>query len=526
MDREIAAYMLKIFILMVSLFISACAMVGPNYKEPKKQVSEHWAPKNSTVKESPFKDAKWWTVFHDPVLTSLIYQGYHSNIPLQVAGVRVLQARAQLAQSVGELYPQQQALTGNYLYNRIGGSSLQKLLPTEFETAMLGFGANWEIDFWGKYRRAIQSNDALFLASIAAYDNALVTLTADVAGTYTKIRTTEAQIRVTKVNIQVQSMGLKIALSRYRAGQTSLVDVEQAKTELAQTQASLPTLINSLQHQKNALAVLLGTVPNGVDGLLQKSHGIPKAPLSVAVGIPQEILARRPDIHQARLEAIAQSAAIGVAQANLYPSLSLSGTFAFAANTIGSSSITKIFQWQNRTITAGPAVNWPLFNYGQITNAVRVQDAAFQESVLNYVNLVLKAQQEVQDNISSYIQAKKTEQFLVKANYSAKKSFKLALVRYKEGETDFTPVLDAEQQLLSVERSLANAQGEIPQALIALYRALGGGWEIRNCDDVVPQHIKEAMAARTNWGPLLKQQNHLPPTTRWQEIKQLYLPKW
>jgi len=518
--------MLKIFTLIACFFLTACMMVGPNYKEPKKQVAEHWPKKNSTVKESPIQDATWWQVFHDPVLTTLITEGYHNNLSVQSAGVRVLQARAQLAQSVGQLYPQQQALLGNYTYNRIGGGSLQGLLPQSFDTALMGFSANWEIDFWGKYRRAIQSNDATFLASVAAYDNALVTLTADVATTYIKIRTLEEQIKVTNINIQVQRMGLKIARSRYNAGQTNLVDVEQAQSELSETQAKLPSYTNELQRQKDALAVLLGTIPNGADGLLKKRHGIPKAPSTVAVGIPKETLARRPDIYQARQEAMAQSAAIGAAKANLFPSFSLAGTFVFTANNIGNNSITDIFHWQNRAITAGPTFNWPILNYGQITNTVRAQDAAFQQVLLNYMNLVLKAQQEVQDNISGYIEAKKAERYLTQANSAATKTFKLTMIRYKEGETDFTPVLDAEQQLLRIQTSLVNAQGDIPQALVALYRALGGGWQIRNGDDIVPQEIKAQMAARTNWGSLLKQENHQPPVTQKQKFKQLYLPKW
>lgn len=501
-------------------------MVGPNYKEPKTQVANHWAKKNASVKETPFHDAKWWNVFRDPVLTSLIYQGYNNNISLQIAGVSVLQARAQLAQSVGSLYPQQQAMVDSLTYNRIGGSSLEGLLPTNFYTESVGFAASWEIDFWGKYRRAVQSNDATFLASVAAYDNALVTLTSDVASVYIKIRTYETQIRVTKANIEVQAVGLRIARARFNAGETSLVDVEQAKTELSQTQATLPPLSSNLQHQKDALALLLGTVPNGVDTFLHKYRGIPKAPSTIAVGIPKEALARRPDVHQARLEAAAQSAAIGAVKANLYPSLSLTGSFAFATSTIGSASLSDIFQSSNRNIAAGPGINWPLLNYGQITNAVRVQDASFQKALLNYVNLVLKAQQEVQDNITSYIEAKSAEYYLTKANYSATKSLKLAMIRYKQGETDFTPVLNAEQQQLSVQTSLVNAQGDIPQALVALYRSLGGGWEIRGANDVVPNELKQAMAARTNWGTLLQQQNHQPPATKGQKIKQLYLPKW
>lgn len=507
------------------LLLCAC-MVGPNYKEPAKPVNNHWPVKDKSVKETPVKDAHWWEVFHDPALTNIIHQSYQSNLSLQIAGVRVLQTRAQLAQATGQLYPQQQAISGNYTYNRLGGSSLQTILPQSFDTAELGFVVNWELDFWGKYRRAIQSGNASFLASAAAYDNALITLLADTASTYIKIRTIEQQIKVTKANIQVQYMGLRIAKSRFKNGQTSLVDVEQAQTELSETQATLPSLQASLQRQKDALSLLLGTVPGGADPLLKKTRGIPTAPLSVAVGIPCETLTRRPDVYQAREEAIAQSAAIGATKANLFPAFSLNGSFTFTSNNIGTSSISDIFNWSNRTINAGPAVNWPIFNYGQITNAVRAQDAAFQQSMLSYMNLVLKAQSEVQDNISTYIQAKKAERYLSEANRAATKALKLTLVRYREGETDFTPVLNAEQQQLRIQTSLTNAQGDIPQALVALYRSLGGGWQIRDGNDIVSAEIKAEMARRTNWGTLLKQQNHMPPTTKQQAFQQLYLPKW
>ncbi|WP_115304051.1 efflux transporter outer membrane subunit [Legionella beliardensis] len=505
--------------------LSSC-LVGPNYHEPKKKVTRYWLKNSPAVKIAPIQNANWWKVFRDPNLTCLIYKGYHDNLSLQIAGVKVLQARAQLAQSVGELYPQQQALVGNYTYYRIGGSQFQSILPPNFETAALGFTASWELDFWGKYRRAILANDALFLASLAAYDQALVTLTADIAETYMNIRTAEQQIRVTKQNIAVQTESLRIAKSRYKGGQTSLLDVQQAETELAETQASLPKYVSEVQHQKDILAVLLGTVPTDIDRFLTKSKGIPKAPPTVAIGIPKEAMARRPDIYQARMEAVAESEAIGAIAANLYPALTLAGTFAFTANTIGKSSISDLFNWSNRTITAGPSFAWPILNYGQITNAVRAQDAAFQQALLRYVNLVLRAQQEVQDNITRYLEARKAASLLTTANIYAIKTTKLALVRYKQGENAYTAVLDAERQQLRIEINLVNTQGEIAKSLVALYRSLGGGWQIRGCNDVVPLNVKATMAARTNWGNLLKQQNHQYPVTRNQQIQQLYLPNW
>lgn len=517
--------MIKCLFVVAGLLLTGC-MVGPDYHEPCKPIMEEWKIDDDCVSEEPFENCEWWEVFHDDVLTQLICEGYAGNLSLQSTGVKVLQARAQLAQSVGQLYPQQQEMIGNLTYYRMGGSQFQSLLPTYFATDALGFTANWELDFWGKYRRAIQSNDAVFLASIAAYDNALVTLTSDIASVYIKIRTIEEQIKITKANIKVQMMGLEIAQARYDAGEVSLVDVEQALAELSETQAKLPQYYSELQKQKDALCLLLGTVPNQLDCLLDCQHGIPEAPICVAVGIPIETIARRPDIRQSRFEAIAQSELIGATKANLFPALSLTGTFAFAANNINQSSLGNLFDWANRTYTAGPGLNWPILNYGQITNSVRVQDAVFQEALLNYVNAVLKAQQEVQDSITAFIEAKIAVQYLTEANRAATKTLQLALIRYREGESDFTPVLNAEQQQLRIQSSLTTAQGDVPQALVTLFRSLGGGWEISIGDDVIPDHIKCEMLKRTDWGTLLKQPNHEEPESEWQSIKQLYLPDW
>lgn len=522
--------MLKYLTYSAVLLLNACMMVGPDYHEPQKRISKQWIgsskKKNALVKEKIAKTEQWWDIFHDPNLSAIIKKGYCNNLDLQIAGVRVLQARAQLAQVTGNLYPQQQALIGNYTYQRIGGSSLQNILPSEFETASLGFSANWEIDFWGKYRRAIQSSDASFLASIAAYDNILVTLIADIASTYISIRTFETQVRVVKQNIALQAESYNIANSRYNAGETSMLDVEQAKTTLAQTEASLPQQLFNLRQQKNRLAVLLGVTPNEVDALLSKGRGIPKPPASIEAGIPRESLFQRPDIHEARLQAMAQVAAVGATKADLFPAFSLSGTFSFSSSNIGPSSLSDLFNWSNRQVTAGPAVTWPILNYGQITNAVRVQDALYQQSILNYLNKIIQAQAEVQDYISGYILSKNALYSYKKADNSSMQAARLALVRYKEGEASYTTVLDSERQQLQVQTSYVTARGEVLQNVVGLYRSLGGGWQIRKCKDIVPYRIKEEMAARTNWGSLLMPEQHLKPVTKWQAFKQSYIPSW
>lgn len=523
--REKSSKMLKKCTYLACLCLTAC-MVGPDYKEPDTKVAAHWAKKDSSVQEKAVKPDKWWEVFHDANLTSLIDRGYHNNLTLQEAGVHILQSRAQLAKAVGGLYPQLQTMNGNYLAYRIGGSYLQDVLPNNFDAALLGFSANWETDFWGKYRRSVRSQDASFLSSIAAYDSALVTLTSDIANTYVSIRESEALIRITRENIQLQEHSLALTTSRYRAGAVSMRDVEEAKTQLEETRAMLPKYVSELQIHKDALAVLLGTVPNEVDALLKKRHGIPKAPSRIEAGIPREMLLRRPDVRQARLDAIAQSETIGGTKAHLFPAFSLGGSFYFAGNTIAGASLSEMFNWSNRNIIAGPALAWPILNYGQITNMVRMQDALFQEKLISYMHTVLVAQQEVQDGMTQYIESKKMAAHYEEAVRAAVKATKLTLIQYREGETGYTAVLYAQQQQLRTQISSISARAEVPKALVKLYRALGGGWQMRGCDDYIPANIKQQMAKRTNWGNLLLQKNHEVPETKQEQLKMLYLPNW
>jgi len=517
--------MLKQSALLACLCLTAC-MVGPDYKEPKTKVPTHWAEKDGSVQEKTFKQDTWWEVFNDPNLTELIYHGYHNNLTLHMTGVHILQARAQLAKSVGGLYPQLQTMNGNYLGYRMGGAYLQDVLPSSFDAALLGFSANWEADFWGKFRRSVRSRDASFLSSVAAYDHALVTLTSDIAHTYIGIRGSESLIHITQQNIHLQEKSLALTTSRYNAGASSLRDVEEAKTQLAETEALLPGLISQRQIQKDALAVLLGMIPNEIDALLNKKYGIPKAPETVEVGIPREMLNRRPDVRQARLDAIAHSETIGATKAELFPAFSLGGSFYFAGNTINGANLAEMFNWSNRNIVAGPGLTWPILNYGQITNMVRTQDAMFQEKLLNYMNVILMAQQEVQDNMTRYIETKKSIKHYEEAVRAAMKATQLTLIQYREGETGYTSVLYAQQQQLYTQTALVNANAELPKALVGLYRALGGGWQIRRDHDFIPDVIKRDMAKRTYWGNLLIQKNHDVPETKLAQFKTLYFPTW
>jgi outer membrane protein TolC len=248
--------------------------------------------------------------------------------------------------------------------------------------------------------------------------------------------------------------------------------------------------------------VLLGVTPDGIDAQLGAPAQIPVAPTQVDTGMPKDLLRRRPDVRQAELTAAAQSAAIGVAKSNLYPAFSLSGSFGFVGTSIRGGSISDLFNWDNRAAAAGASFVFPIFNYGRIVNSVRVQDAVFQQAVLNYQNTVLQAQQEVEDARAAFAAAQATMGTLTDAAASARRTTELAIVRYKEGASDYTTVLSAEQVQLQIEDALASARGGVPLALVSVYRALGGGWQLREGQALLPEGTREEMKRRTNWGHL------------------------
>jgi NodT family efflux transporter outer membrane factor (OMF) lipoprotein len=485
-------------------------MVGPNYTTPKSDVAPRWIPGPApAVEEKPLNavDAYWWKVFEDPVLDGLVESAYEDNLSLQIAGARVLQARAQLNKSIGNLFPQQQGLSGAIAYDQVN----RPVTVNRADDSIL-FAASWEIDVWGKIRRGIESDRATYLNTVASYDDALVTVIADVASTYVNIRTLEERLRVATRNVATQKESLRVASVQFKYGETSELDVRQASTLLAQTESQIPTLQNSLRQAKNALAVLLGLTPYAIDERLGGEGKIPVAPAEVAVGIPKDLLRRRPDVRAAGLAAASQSALIGVAVATMYPSFSLSGAFGFASTNLGQSSLSDMFTWQSRVAQAGASFFFPVFNYGRLVNQVRVQDAGFQQAVFNYQNTVLTAQQEVENGLSGLSTSRESLENLSTAATASERATQLSMLQYKAGEVGYTTVLTSEQSQLSIEDSVASTTGSVALALISVYRALGGGWEIREGHDVVSEEVKAEMARRTNWGKMLETAQHMPKT--------------
>ena len=419
--------------------------------------------------------------------------------------MRVLAARAALNKSIGNLFPQQQGLSGAVSWDQVNNP-----VTINHATDNLLFGASWEIDVWGKIRRGIESDRAAYLGTVASYDDALVTVIADVASSYVNIRTAEERLRVAARNVETQKESLRVASIQFKYGETSELDVRQAAALLGQTQAQIPALQNTLRQAKNGLALLLGMTPEAVDALLVAPGPIPVAPAEAAVGIPKDLLRRRPDVRTAGLTAASQSALIGVAVASMYPSFSLAGAFGFASTNAGALTLADMFTWQSRVAQAGASFFFPIFNYGRLVNQVRVQDAQFQEAVLNYQNTVLKAQQEVEDGLSAFYTSQEALTSLDTAATAAVRSTQLSLLQYKAGETTYTTVITSEQSQLSIEDAVASTRGNVALGLISVYRALGGGWELRGDRDVVSDAVKEEMDRRTNWGDWLEVDKHLP----------------
>jgi NodT family efflux transporter outer membrane factor (OMF) lipoprotein len=504
---------------------SACTTVGPNYTPPRVDLADHWMQTSVVANRPPsIAEIYWWRHFNDPVLDQLITYACEHNLSLQVAGARILQARAQLNKSIGNLFPQQQGVSAQLNYARLNDGLVSEIpgVNLNYLSDWTLFATTWEIDFWGKYRRGIESDRAAFLGSMAAYDDAMVTLIADVANTYVNIRTLQEQLQVAEQNLEIQKESLSVAAARFNAGETSELDVQQATTQLAQTESQVPLLNEAVRQNKNGLAVLLGERPDEVDRQLTGPTRIPVPPTDVAAGIPKDLLRRRPDVRQAGLQAAAYSALIGVAKASLYPAFSLSGRFGFSANNQFNNSLGDMFSWENRLIDAGAGLVMPIFNYGRLINQVRVQDAQFQQAVLNYQNTVLAAQQEVENGLVSFANEQKALDSLNRAAASARRSRDLAMIQYRGGQTDYTTVLSAEQAELSVENNVAATKGKVAMGLIAVYRALGGGWEIRGDRDVVSNEVKAEMKKRTDWGRMLEPSHHLPkilPVTTAPEAK-------
>ena len=490
----------------LALPLAGCA-VGPDFVPPAAPLADNFTVANNRSLKTDHQDYRdWWRAFHDPTLNRLIQIAYNQNLTLLSAGTRVLQARAALGIAVGEFYPQVQQGIGSLTYNQASAATplaAPNSTPNRFWTNSLAAQAAWELDFWGKFRRGVESADAAYLASIATYDQVLVTLLGDVAATYIGIRTTEAA-HCDRPRQCPQAGGF----AQDRAGEVPGRQHQRAGRFSGDQCARSDPVGNSsagnpVAAGTDALCVLLGIPPQSLNRLLAKSRGIPTPPYTIAVGIPADLLRRRPDVRAAELAALAQSEQIGIAETQLYPAISISGTFGATASTANGHNLGQIFKSTGVTYAAGPSFQWNILNYGQITNNVRLQDATLQQLLVDYQNAVLAAQQQVDDGIAAFLLSRSQAEDLRRSVVAANGTLKVATEQYDAGATNFTTVLVAEQNLFQYESNLATARANVSLGATAIYRALGGGWQIREDSNFVTAATRDQMRARTNWGDLL-----------------------
>jgi NodT family efflux transporter outer membrane factor (OMF) lipoprotein len=483
--------------LVLTLLIGGCMSLGPDYQRPEAEVEPDWLEtEDSRVTSEPATDPKWWeSAFQDPELDKLVEAALQQNLTLRSAGLRVLQSQQQLAIAIGNQYPQQQQATGS--------ASRQKESDIIFNNYNLGLNLGWEVDFWGRFSRQVESASADLDASVANYDGALVLMVSQAAQNYILIRTYQARIEVAVNNIKLQAESLRIAQAKFDAGAVSELDVDQAESLLNNTKATISSLEVSLQQFKNALAVLLGTPPQEFNGLLSEKATIPAAPADVALGMPQDLVRRRPDVRAAERQLAAQSAQIGFAVTELYPHLTIGGGIGTSAMETGD-----LFDSTSETWSLFGMFEWNIFNYGRLQSNVRLQDALFQQLLVDYRNTVLQAQGETENAIVAYLKSHEQFKSYSLAAAASQRAVDVATIQYQEGAISFNTLITTLNSNQQQQDLLTSTQGSVATSLVQVYKALGGGWEIRGDQDPVdllPAAMKEEMRERTRaWDGVLK----------------------
>ncbi|MGE8484324.1 MAG: efflux transporter outer membrane subunit [Pseudomonas sp.] len=486
-------------LLMVALALGGCVRLGPDFQAPGEAWTKLWsspALEQASQRRLNPDVRQWWQVFADPVLDGLIAEADAHNSNLKIAGLRVMEARARLGMAQSGRYPQlQQASAESLYFNRrqSGGSNPQ---DSHFWQHSVGFDVGWELDFWGRFSRAIESSDASYFAAQANYEDVLVLLRAQVADTYFSLRTTEARLRVARENAEQQKRNFEITEKLFNSGQSAELDLQQAKTQYLGTLSSIPELEGQVLRTRNALAVLIGQPPNALPQLLENQGLIPLVDRAVLQDVPASLLLRRPDVRAAELNVAAQSALIGVAETDFYPSLTLLGSIVWSTDTLKGTS-------NSLDLIGGPSLRWNLFDHGQISNNVRVQDARLQQLIEVYRDKVREAAREADDAASGLSKSLERERILSEAQVAAKRSLSLANSQYREGYSDFQRVLDAQRALLEQQDNYLISRSNAVSNLIALYKALGGGWY--SALPTVDPGTRQQMEHRTDWGDLLNQ---------------------
>lgn len=447
-------------------------MAGPDYRQPQTQLPANWSIAETGDPAAKMADInRWWTVFNDPVLTELMGKAQAGNQDLYQAEARLREARARRQLAKANLLPTS-SLTASASQS---GSSEAAGGGTTSELYSNSLDASWEIDIFGKKRRAIEAADATMQAAQEDLRDVLVSLCAEVALNYVDVRSYQTRLKITEDNLAAQSETYDITRWRYQAGLTTQLDVDQAKLTMENTRAGIPSLRSTLEQAKHRLALLLGQQPDTLKRLLAASARIPAASAGIGVGIPADLLRRRPDVRRAERKLASQTAQIGVAEAARYPDFTLSGSIG-----LESLAYANLYTAGAKTFEVAANAAWTLLDAGRIRSNINIQNALQEQALGLYQSTLLTALRDVENALTAYSEERKRRDALNAAVEAGISALALADAQYISGLLDFQRVLDSQRSLLSAQTQLATSESEVAADIVRLYKALGGGWHANN----------------------------------------------
>jgi multidrug efflux system outer membrane protein len=468
---------MKLAIFMVAILgvlVAGCA-VGPDYQRPKASVPSNWtSPSVGGETNVPDDFAEWWKHFDDTNLDSLMTAATQSNLTLRIAEARVLESRAERGVVSGNLWPSIGS-SAAYSRNRWGEHNFFPLPSStvlDYNYYNAGFDAAWELDVFGGTRRAVEAANADLGAAEYGRQDVLISLLAEVARNYITARAYQQRLAITRQNIQVQEDILDLSSNLFQSGLSSDLDVQQALALLSATVAQVPSLESGYDRSVHHLAVMLGRQPGALLGEMAGVKPIPLNPPTVPVGLPSDLLQRRPDVQRAERELAAATASIGVAKADLFPKFSLTGFVA-----LQSISPDNWINYASRAWTAGPTVQWEVFEAGKIRANIRVQDSRQEQALIEFQETVLIALEDVENALTAYAKEQVRRESLTRSVEASRQALELSTQLYKSGLADFLRVLDSERSLYVAQDALVQSDQTVSLNLVQLYKALGGGWQ-------------------------------------------------
>jgi NodT family efflux transporter outer membrane factor (OMF) lipoprotein len=485
MDRQRSL----IFVMICGVCLTGCT-VGPDYVQPDVEMPDAWHTAAVEGLDSGEADLQtWWRVFDDEKLDELVMRSAGGNLTVREALWKVEEARALRGVVAGAYTPQVEA-SGDAARSLPSDNGAFGVIAPEdgFDAGNLfgaGLGAFWEIDVFGRIRRQVEAADATTQATIEAYRDVLVSLYAETALAYVTVRTSQERLRIAGANVEAQENTLQLTKDRFEAGLVSALDVAQAESNLANTYSLIPVIEQDRERALNRLAVLLGEEPGSLHEELASEAPIPHEPEVVTASLPVELLRQRPDVRQAERQLAAQTAKIGVATANLYPSFGLSGFFGVEAV-----SADDLVSGDSVTWNVGLPVRWNIFSGGRIRSQIRAEEARTNQLLANYERTVLNALEETENAMVAYLKEAERRERLSQSVDATQRSLDLVLTQYRAGLTDFQNVLDTQRTLLLREDELAVAEGLVVGNVVRLYRSLGGGWDPETAQEPVVASAK------------------------------------